>query len=155
MRPIHLAVLTLAVALLTASPCWARDYPLFNVMDDASSKKLEKLKIVTTGDLLARAGTPLDRKKLAKRSGISRGKITQWARLSDLLRLKGVGLKMARLLTMVEVKTVRKLRKEQPLALHKRVLAANKKKEITKTPPTAEQLFNWIEQAKKLKLKIR
>lgn len=155
MKHATLSTLSLALLLLTAAPSQASDYPLFNILDRASADKLERLKIFTTSDLLGRSGTPLDRKKLAKRSGISRGKITHWARLCDLLRIKGVGLKMARLLTKVEVRTVRELRKEQPLALHKRVLAANKQKEVTKTPPTAEQLFNWITQAKKLKLIFR
>ena len=155
MRHVSLAAIFLAILLGLPAPVLASDFPLFNLLDETSSKKLEKLKILTTADLLARTGTPLERKKLAQRSGLSRAKITRWARLCDLLRLKGVGIKMARLLTMVEVRDVRQLRKEQPLALHKRVLAANKQKEVTKTPPTAEQLFNWIEQAKKLKLVLR
>ena len=153
----HATTVTLSVvfSLFLAAPSLASDYPLFNVMDSASADKLASKKIFTTDDLLRRTGTPLERKKLAQQTGISRGKITQWARLCDLLRIQGVGLKMARLLTRVEVKTVRELRAEQPLALHKKALAANKKKEVTKTPPTAEQLFNWIEQSKKLKLVLR
>lgn len=155
MRHAAKITLSLAFSLLLSAPSLASDYPLFNVLDEKSATKLQGIKIFTTSDLLRRTGTPLERKKLAKRTGITRGKITTWARLCDLLRIKGVGLKMARLLTRAEVRTVRELRQAQPLALHKKVLAANKKKEITKTPPTAEQLFNWIEQSKKLKLVFR
>ncbi len=156
MRRRLVTTLTLSLLLLLASlPARASDYPLFNIMDDKSARKLEAQKIATTSDLLRAASTPPRRKALAKKTGLSRGKITRWARLCDLMRVKGVGLRMARLLTAADVRTIRDLRKEQPLALAKRVEAANKKDEKTKTPPTAEQLFNWITQAKKLKLVFR
>lgn len=155
MRRAILIAAPLLLSLCLAGPALASDYPLFNIMDDASASKLEAQKIRTTADLLKRAATPAKRKALAKKTGLSRGKLTRWVRLCDLMRIKGVGLRMARLLTSVKVATIKDLRKEQPLALSKRVEAANKKDEMTKTPPTAEQLYNWITQAKKLKLVIR
>ncbi len=155
MKLYALKTLSLLIGLGVALPAAASEYPLFNIMDDRSAKKLEARKISTTSDLLKHAATPVLRRSLSKATGIARAKITQWARLCDLMRIKGIGLKMARLLTVVKVKDVKTLRREKPLALSKKVSAANKKDEVTKTPPTAEQLYNWITQAKKLRVVLR
>jgi len=148
--------ITLAVGLLgLALAAMASPYPLQEVLDKVSAATLAKQKVVTTDDLLQAGATPKARQALAKTTGISLEQLTGWVNMSDLVRIKGVGPEMVRLFAAAKVHTVKQLRAQNPARLHKSVVAANGKTKITEKLPDEEQLTNWIEQAKKLKLVLR
>ena len=137
---------------LTSARAEARPYPLSNILGDQDAAELAKKQILTTSVLLQRGAKPKARKELAKSTGIPLVKITAWTQMCDLLRIHGVGPQMAKLMAAAKVLTIKQLRQQNPKLLAKRMQQANKKAKITQVPPNAEQLRNWIAQAKKLKI---
>lgn len=150
-----LKTIAVTVALLcglAAGRVEARPYPLRNILGDRDAAELAKKKILTTSELLKRGAEPKARQELARSTGIPLAKITAWTQMCDLLRIHGVGPQMAKLMASAKVHTVKQLRRQKPAPLAKRMLKANEKVKITEVPPNAEQLRNWIAQAKKLKV---
>ncbi|HWT29999.1 MAG TPA: DUF4332 domain-containing protein, partial [Propylenella sp.] len=61
--------------------------------------KLKAVGIRSTPKLLERAGTPKARRQLADVAGIPPEHILRWAKLADLMRIRGVAEDYAELLT--------------------------------------------------------
>ena len=118
------------------------------------AEKLNSLNIYTTSDLLEAGATPLGRKELADKTGISDKLILEWVNLADLFRIKGVGEEYADLLEEAGVDTVVELAKRVPENLHAKMLEVNEKKKLVRRPPTLNEVKLWIEEAKKLPRKI-
>jgi predicted flap endonuclease-1-like 5' DNA nuclease len=152
---ICLSVGALATLVLLAVSAQASSYPLSEILDKASAEKLAKVDIKTSDDLLKRGATAKDRQALVRTAKVGLNQLTSWVKMCDLLRIKGVGPEMVRLLAAAGVTTVKQLRAQKPPALMKKLTVANKKKKITENPPTEEQLGAWIDQAKKLDLVLR
>lgn len=148
--------LVLVVGLLGfASTAGASPYPLSEILDKAAAEKLAAQEVKTSDELLEKAATVKGRAALAKATKLPLAKLNAWAKMCDLLRIKGVGPEMVRLLGAARVNTVKQLKGQKPAKLLKALTAANKKKKITENPPDEQQLANWIDQAKKLKLVLR
>lgn len=145
-----LAVAGLIGLMLVASSVSASPYPLGQIMEKTMADKLAKQKITTTTQLLEQGAKPKQRRALAKKAGIAAAKLNRWVNMCDLLRIKGVGPEMVRLLEAGGVKTVRKLKAQKAARLHPRLIKANGKAKVTANPPTAQQIEAWIDQAKKL-----
>jgi hypothetical protein len=151
--PRPLAASALGLALLLAAPtASASTYPLEQVLEKESAEKLEKAGVKTTDELLAKGAKPKELRALAKTTGLPEAKLGAWVKMCDLLRIKGVGPEMVRLLGAGKVSTVKQLRGQVAAKLFKVMIEANKKTKITQKPPAEEQVANWIEQAKKLEL---
>jgi len=118
------------------------------------AEKLNLLNIYTTSDLLEAGATPLGRKELADKTGISDKLILEWVNLADLFRIKGVGEECADLLEEAGVDTVVELAKRVPENLHAKMLEVNRNKKLVRRPPTLNEVKLWIEEAKKLPRKI-
>jgi len=82
-------------------------------------KKLNKIGVRTTDQLLWLGASPKGREELAADSGISEKLILEWVNLSDLMRIKGVGEEYSDLLEEAGVDTVKELRNRNPDNLHK------------------------------------
>jgi predicted flap endonuclease-1-like 5' DNA nuclease len=149
------ALVTTALCLLLPLSAGASPYPLAEILDKATAETLAKEKVVTSDDLLQRGARVKDRQGLAKATKLPDRKLAEWVKMCDLLRIKGVGPEMVKLLNAGRVTTVKQLRGSKAAPLYKRLLEANKKKKITQNPPTEEQLTAWIEHAKKLELVLR
>ena len=150
-----LSVVALVVLLAVGVSASASPYPLEEILDKAVVEKLAKEKIATSDELLKRAAVPKARRALARATKLPARKLAAWARMCDVLRLKGVGPKMVQLLAAGRVTTVKQLRAQKGAPLHKRLMQANKRKKITENPPTEEQISAWIDQAKQLELVLR
>jgi hypothetical protein len=150
---------SIAVALFTslvlASSASASPYPLTEILKKEAAAKLAKQKVTTSDELLEKAAKAKDRQALAKATGFKPYQLLVWARMCDLLRIKGVGPEMVRLFKAGRILMVKQLRAQKAGPLHKRLMGVNKKKKITQNPPTEEQLETWIGEAKKLKLVLR
>ena len=118
------------------------------------AEKLNSLNIYTASDLLEIGGTPLGRKELAEKTGISHKLILEWVDQADLLRIKGIGEEYSDLLEAAGVDTVVELAKRVPENLHTKMLAVNEAKKLVQRPPTLDEVKQWIEEAKKLPRKI-
>jgi predicted flap endonuclease-1-like 5' DNA nuclease len=118
------------------------------------AEKLNAINIYTTADLLEAGATPLGRKGLAEKTGISGSLILRWVNIADLFRIKGVGEEYSDLLEAAGVDTVVELAKRVPENLHAKMLEVNEKKKLVRRPPSLNEVTQWIEEAKKLPRKI-
>jgi predicted flap endonuclease-1-like 5' DNA nuclease len=118
------------------------------------AEKLNSINIYTTSDLLEAGATPLGRKELGEKTGISGKLILEWVNIADLFRIKGVGEEYSDLLEEAGVDTVVELAKRVPENLHAKMLEVNEKKKLVRRPPTLNEVKQWIEEAKKLPRKI-
>lgn len=150
------AILAAALGmLLYAAPAGASPYPLEEILDKPAAEKLAKAKVESSDELLQRGAKAKDRQALARATKLPLKKLTEWVQMCDLLRIKGVGPEMVKLLNAGRVATVKQLRGSKVAPLFKRLMEANKKKKITQNPPTEEQLGAWIDHAKKLDLVLK
>jgi predicted flap endonuclease-1-like 5' DNA nuclease len=151
---IRLLVVCVAAWLLPGAAA-ASTYPLLHILPDAAAKKLAAENVKTSDELLDKGATPAARAKLAKATAIDVKQLTEWVRMCDLLRIKGIGPVMVKLLGATGVTSVAQLRQRKSDALYKAVIKANDKSKITQNPPSEKHLEHWIEQAKKLKIVVR
>lgn len=110
--------------------------------------------IRTTNKLLEAAKNAKGRKLLAAKTGFDEKRILRWANMADRMRVTGLGKEYAALLRAVGVDTVRELKYRNPANLAKAMGEANKKRKLVSLLPSEQAVGRWIEQAKKLPLKI-
>ncbi len=106
--------------------------------------------ISDSDSLLEKARTPQGRKALATASGIDAATILELTNRADLTRLKGVGRVYSDLLEEASVDTVKELARRVPANLHAKLIEINSKRQLTQRPPSAEQIADFVEQAKAL-----
>ena len=117
---------------------------------DAYSAKLEAAGITSTDQLLQAGSTPAGRKELAEKTGLSSSVILEWVNHVDLYRIKGIGSEYADLLEAAGVDTVPELAQRNPENLYKKMLEVNAEKKLVRRPPSADQVADWVAQAKEL-----
>src|SRR5262249_47917473 len=98
---------------------------------------------------------PKDRKTLAKTTKIPEKTLEGWIQMADLLRVKGIGPDVARLLAAAGTKTVSQLQKSNASELNDAIQKANAKQKLSENPPSVEHLQAWIAQAKTLPIVLR
>jgi hypothetical protein len=131
-------------------------YPITDIdgIDAEAAAILKSVGIRSTARLLEEARTLRGRKKLALRTGFNEKQLLCWANMADRMRVKGIRKDYAGLLQAAGVETVRDLKYRNPVNLAKAVAEANKKRKLVNFPPSPRVVENWIENAKKLQLKI-
>jgi predicted RecB family nuclease len=131
-------------------------YPITSLdgMDEDAVALLREAGIRTTEKLLEAAKDARGRKVLATRTGLDEKVILSWANKADRMRIKGMGKDYADLLQAAGVKTVRDLKYRNPSRLAMAMAAANKKKKLVQVLPSEKAVVRWIDQAKRLPLKI-
>jgi hypothetical protein len=131
-------------------------YPIknFDGIDAATITALKKAGIRTTEKLLEAARTCNGRKRLAEKTGIDEERLLHLANLADQMRVKGLGPDYAELLRQCGVKTVRSLKYRNPAKLAAAMREVNDKRKLVKLVPTDKAVGRWIDEAKKLPLKI-
>jgi hypothetical protein len=112
--------------------------------------KLKAAGIRSTGKLLERARTPRGRKQLAEVSGIPETNILSWAKLADLMRVKGIAEDYAELLSAAGVDTVKELKRRNAANLAAQLIEVNTRKNLVSVVPTKKRLEGWIEEARML-----
>jgi predicted flap endonuclease-1-like 5' DNA nuclease len=112
--------------------------------------KLASAGIRSMEALLKAGATPDGRKEIARMTGIGDALILEWVNLADLYRIKGVGSEYSDLLEEAGVDTVVELAKRVPQNLYAKMGEVNQAKNLVNKMPSANQVENWIAQAKKL-----
>lgn len=111
--------------------------------------KLQQVGVRSTSDLLFKAVTPEDRKRLARSAKISPKRILRWTNLADLMRLKGIGREYSELLEKVGVDTVPELAQRNSKHLHKVIEEFDiSKTRLVRRKPSCGEIESWVEQAK-------
>ena len=118
----------------------------------ATSEKnvLHGIGIRTTGRLLKMGRTRELQEKLSEETGLPKRKIKHLVRMSDLMRVKGVGEDYSILLNYAGVKTIRDLRNRRADNLSQRIVDENAANRIVRHVPVQSQIARWIDHAKKL-----
>jgi len=114
------------------------------------AEKLQSAGVRTTEALLKKGGTSANRKDLAMQIDVSDHQILEWVNRADLYRIKGVGSEYADLLEAAGVDTVRELAKRQAGNLFENLKMINDEKKKVRKLPTADQVAEWVKQAKSL-----
>jgi predicted flap endonuclease-1-like 5' DNA nuclease len=130
-------------------------YPISHIdgLDADTIKTLRSNGLRTTARFLEAAKDAKGRKHLSEKTGIECPRLLEIANACDHLRIKGMGKGYSALLREVGV-TVRELQFRNPATLAKRMAEANKKHKLVRFLPSDKLVGRWIDQAKKLPLKI-
>ena len=123
-------------------------------LDKYDVEALKAVGIRTAERLLEDAKSPKGRKLLADQTGIDPRRLLDFANAADHMRIKGMGKGYVGLLRAVGVMTVRELKYRNPANLAKAMAAANDKRKLVRVLPSARLVVRWVEQAKKLTIKI-
>jgi hypothetical protein len=123
-------------------------------IDDKAIALLRTVGIRTTTKFLDAAKDQKGRKVLAARTGLDEKLLLKWANMADRMRIKGLGHDYAELLRVVGVDTVRELKHRNGARLLKAIRDANAQRQLVKAPPSQQAVDRWIEEAKRLPLKI-
>ena len=131
-------------------------YPItdINGIDGEAAEILKSMGIRSTERLLDRARTVRGRKMLAMKTGFDEKRLLCWANVADRMRIKGIRKEYAELLQAAGVDTVKDLKYRNPANLANAMAEANKKRKMVRLLPSEKVVGNWIENAKKLQLKI-
>ena len=114
------------------------------------AEKLKECGVTTQEKLLEKGSTVAGRKAMTDGSGISAKLILKWVNRADLARVKGIGGEYADLLESSGVDTVPELAQRNADNLHAKMLEVNTEKKLVRSMPTAEQVADWVAQAKEL-----
>lgn len=131
-------------------------YPLTDIdgIDGGAATILKTVGVRSTGGLLEAARTVRGRKMLAIKTGFEEKQLLAWANVADRMRVKGIRREYAGLLQAAGVDTVKDLKYRNPGNLAKAMAEANKKRKMVTMLPSQKVVGHWIENAKKLQLKI-
>jgi Domain of unknown function (DUF4332) len=131
-------------------------YPITDIdgIDEGTAAALKKAGIRSTGKLLETARTMRGRKELAGKTGFTEKQLLCWANVADRMRIKGVNRDYSQLLQAAGVDTVKELKYRNPCNLAQAMADANKKNKLVRMLPSEKVVARWIEDAKKLPLKI-
>jgi hypothetical protein len=124
-------------------------------IDGETAAILKSAGIRSTGKLLEEARTVSRRKALAEKTSFDERQLLCWANVADRMRIKGVSREYAALLQAAGVDTVKELKYRNPRNLAEAMAEANKKRKIVNFLPSEKLVCRWIENAKKLELKIK
>jgi predicted flap endonuclease-1-like 5' DNA nuclease len=146
-------MLSLAALVAMAATARASNYALEEIPDAIPAADAQKLKaqgIGTTFQLLEKAGDLKARKELAKAAKVSEKSLETWVQMADVMRVKGVGPDVTRLLAACGVHTVAQLKTQDATKLSDAITKANDKQHLSQNPPSVEHLQAWIAQAQTL-----
>jgi hypothetical protein len=116
--------------------------------------QLEKMGIKDTFRLYDKIKTPAHRKQLAKDIGVSEEEILELTKLTDLSRIKWVGVNFARMLYDVGVDTVEKAANASDTDLHQRINQINKEMNVYRGSIGLNDIRIFIDAAKEVPQEI-
>lgn len=118
-------------------------------IDEKGAAILGEMGISSTERLLTVAAHKNGRLGLAEDSGIEEKDLLQWAKLADLMRVRGVGTEYADLLYRSGVFSLNDLAKRRPDRLYEQLIEINHKEGVVRRLPSRDQVRDWIDEAKK------
>jgi predicted flap endonuclease-1-like 5' DNA nuclease len=141
----------LVLAPVTAS---ASHYDLSSIdlVDEEMTGRMGSVGIRTTEDLWKATAPGKPAARAARVLKVSRRQIAQWHDFCDLLRLNGIGPKVARVLTAGGVPRLAILARQDVDELNEKIRKVNLELEILGITPDKETVRAWIDQAGNLTL---
>ena len=114
------------------------------------AQKLEAAGVSSIEKLLEAGASKKGREDLSAKTGVSEKLILEWVNRADLARIKGIGSEFADLLEAAGVDTVPELAQRNAENLAAKLAEINEEKKLTRRVPSASEVADWVEQAKKL-----
>ncbi len=151
-RPLQVVYALVAICTLVAT-ARASNYALEEIPDAIPAADAQKLKaqgVGTTFQLLEKGTDAKARKELAKAAKVPEKSLEQWVQMADVMRVKGVGPDVTRLLAACGVHTVAQLKTQDATKLSDQISKVNDKQHLSQNPPSVEHLQAWIAQAQTL-----
>ena len=105
---------------------------LFPSLESGDIAKLEEAGIADSRQMFENAATGEQRRALGRRTGIPEDRLLEMAKLSDVSRIKWVGVNFARVLVDSGYDTAEKIAGADPLELYAAIISANQKKNYYK-----------------------
>jgi predicted flap endonuclease-1-like 5' DNA nuclease len=121
----------------------------------SDAAKLKSVGIATTFALLEKGSEAPARKALARQTRIAEKTLQSWIEMADLLRVKGIGPDVARLLSASGVKTVASLKGQDAAKLNEAILKTNSTQHLSENTPDQASLDAWIKQAQTLPIVLK
>ncbi len=115
---------------------------------------LEKIGINTTEKLYDKVKKKSDRQKLVESTGIDDKAIMELTKLTDLSRIKWVGVTFARMLYELGVDTAEKASKSDPVELHAKINKLNKENGFYKGQIGLNDIHIFVKAAKEIPFEI-
>jgi uncharacterized membrane protein len=119
-------------------------------LSSADAAKLHDAGVAKASELLQRGATPKGREELAAATGVSTDVILMAVKRLDLMRVKGVGFKYAKLLLASGIDTVPELGTRNPGNLLAKMTEVNAAEQIVDALPSEHEVAGWVAQAKDL-----
>ena len=131
-------------------------YPITDIegIDRDVAAALKSAGIRSTARLLEAAKNTKGRKALAAKTGLDQKRLLSFANMADRMRIKGMGREYAELMHAAGVDTVKELKYRNPGRLARAMAEANKKRKFVRLLPSEKVVLRWIDNAKKLQIKI-
>lgn len=131
-------------------------YPISEIegLSAFTATKLKALGIRTTDALLEAASSVRGRKNLSARTGISEQQLLEWAKVSDYMRIPGMGKAKIGLVRAAGVTTVRELAHRNPARLAQNMRKVNEKHKLVRVLPSEKSVEDLIAKARRLTPKI-
>jgi predicted flap endonuclease-1-like 5' DNA nuclease len=112
--------------------------------------RLNKEGIMTTSDLLKKAGTKQERSALAAATNLPESLILTWVNHADLMRIKGVAGQISELLEAAGVDSVMELKGRNATNLHQKLVEVNDQFGLSGKVPSVHELEAMIAEAKNM-----
>jgi predicted flap endonuclease-1-like 5' DNA nuclease len=116
----------------------------------AYADKLRAAGVTSIDALLEKGATPDGRAALAEETGIDGVRVLRWVNHADLIRVVGVGPQYAELLEAAGVDSVPELAQRNVDNLVTGLAETNEARSLVRRVPSADDVADWIEQAKAL-----
>jgi len=139
--------------LIFSLPVFAGHYPIDSIQFPfpLPVKQLQKNKVHTTLDLWKSTRTKKQQRSLAGRLHLSLTRVQRFHDFCDLLRVRGIGPKVATVMQAAGIKNAAALAKADPKALNERVKQTNKHLHVLGKLPGIEIVRWWVHYASSLK----
>lgn len=118
-------------------------------VDAALAARLKDAGLSDSGKLLAAVAQPDGRKALAAQLGVDERALLELGNRADLARIKGIGAVYSDLLEFAGVDTVAELAGRNPDNLYAKIMEVAAQHSVQR-PPRAEDVADWVAQAKEL-----
>ncbi|HNZ02736.1 MAG TPA: DUF4332 domain-containing protein [Myxococcota bacterium] len=147
-RGIHVLLLAIVLSFLpVAALAGHYDVAVTGLVDETVAARLAGHGIRSTRELWDRTRTSKDRASLAAKMKVKPAEVQRWHDFCDLLRLDGVGPKVARIMTHAGVSNLSVLVSRQPDELAAAIVAVRDKVPELGKLPDRDNLQSWINQA--------
>ncbi len=149
-RAMALSVFLVVAALAPAALASHYRLPAGGLVSESEERSLVEHSVDTTEALLANTASLKARRALSKATGLSYARLTELATQCDLLRVRGIGPSVVRLLQAAGTRHAAALRQANPEVLASKIKAANAAHGIMEVLPDVASLTQWIAQAREL-----